>query len=109
MVPIVSPWLVYAVWLANALRVCAGVVLACAAFYAFVVFMTTDCEHDAMAARACRRALLVAASCVAVLVLVPNRQTIFAMIALNYVTPDNIAVVQVDVVDFVKRIVDACR
>ena len=39
--------------------------------------------------------------------IVPSRQTALAMLALYYVTPDNVQIVQGNIVEFVRQIVDA--
>ena len=43
------------------------------------------------------------------LILIPTKEDMLAMLALSYVTPDNIQLVQDNIVDFITKIVDACR
>jgi hypothetical protein len=52
---------------------------------------------------------IVAAVCALVLIIVPDKDTLIAMLAATYITPDNIQMVQGNIMDFVKQIMEAAK
>jgi hypothetical protein len=47
--------------------------------------------------------------CTLVLILIPDRKTIYAMIAASVITPDNISITEDHIVDFISRIAEVVR
>lgn len=52
---------------------------------------------------------IVAVTCAVVLIIVSSKDTLIAMLAATYITPDNIQAVQGNIIDFVKQIVKATK
>lgn len=100
MTPIISPWIIYVLHLADAVSVLAGMTLFGCVFHLIIIGGDCDCDE-----RTIRRWLFIGA--IVVIVLLPSRKDMIAMIALSYITPDNIALVQSNIVDFVQQIVSA--
>jgi hypothetical protein len=52
---------------------------------------------------------IVAVVCAIVLIIVPGKDTLIAMLAASYITPDNIQLVQGNVLEFIKQISEAVQ
>ena len=50
---------------------------------------------------------IVAAICIILLIFIPNKQTIYAMIAASIITPDNISGAEDHIVDLISKIAEA--
>lgn len=109
MEPVISPWIIYAVSLVSKIGIVAtiaaiilgtGMLLACAPYFL---------DDSDPAGEFLKKAWVPFAICIAVIVLVPDEKTLMTMIAVQYITPDNISAVQGNVVDFVGQIAQAVK
>jgi hypothetical protein len=109
MEPIISPWIIYAVNFAAKISVIATIA-------AFIIgtAMTLACflfflEDSKSAGSFLKKAWIPFAACVAIIIFIPDKETLMTMIAVQYVTPDNISAVQGNIVDFVGQIAQAVK
>lgn len=56
-----------------------------------------------------KTAVIIAAVCGGMAIIIPNKETMITMIAASYITPDNIHLVQGSIVDFVRQISEAVQ
>ena len=108
MEPIISPWIIYIMHVASVLW---GLSLAGAISGGFFLFTCFIGILDEMPKIKEWEKSIKIISIVSILglILIPTKEDMLAMLALSYVTPDNIQLVQGNVVDFITKIVDACR
>jgi len=111
MEPIISPWIVYAISVMYKLNVASFVVAVLAFVVSFLVYMdnaTSFNEKEKENAFATAKKPLVVAiiSCLLAIV-IPDKETMLTMLAVNFVTPDNIQLVQGNITDFVGQIARA--
>lgn len=105
MEPIISTWLIYAVDILSKLQSISIIVTIASMVVFFGVLFEDDVD------KSLRNKLLKCSSiafiiCGLLALLIPDKDT---MIALSYITPDNIQLVQENIVDFVKRIAQAVK
>lgn len=108
MEPIISTWLIYAVDILSKLQSISIIVTIASMVVFFVVLFEDDVD------KSLRNKLLKCSSiafiiCGLLALLIPDKDTMIQMIALSYITPDNIQLVQENIVDFVKRIAQAVK
>lgn len=84
MEPIISPWIIYA------LHVFDKVYIACQKKINKIL-------------------LKIAAISAIVLIIVPDKDTLIAMMATSYITPDNIQAAQGNVVEFIRQIIEVVQ
>lgn len=112
MEPIISPWIIYAVYLTNKINTVAvmfSLILGTCMITALAMYFSGDPEDSDTAKKFIKKAWIPLAVCLAVLVIVPDNQTMMSMIVVQYITPDNINVVQGNIVDFVGQIMQAVK
>lgn len=113
--PIVSPWLIYLVSVlttishvaAVAIMVGSVVIVLC-----IIVMSLTFNEDEYIwdkAIKIMKITGIVMVVSVVIVTLIPSRNDMLAMFALSYITPDNIQLVQGNIVDFVKQIAQAVK
>lgn len=113
MEPIISPWIVYLVHVASVTSCVANLM---AIFSGIGVVLTALClamvderlEISNMK-KAFKISTVVFAVSIVFSIIVPDRETMLAMLTLSFVTPDNITLVQDNLVDFIQRVVEACK
>lgn len=109
MEPIISPWIIYSVSLAakiGTVAIVVAIVLGAAMLLAFLPFLM---EGSECASSFLKKAWVPFAVCIAIIIFIPDKETLMTMIAVQYITPDNISAVQGNVVDFVGQIAQAVR
>lgn len=111
MEPIISPWIIYTVSLVNKAWICALVTLFLSPVYFLVIYLGCAVEEECFIEKGNSKkyvkygAYAVLIALITVIVL-PTKDTMIAMLVSSYITPDNIALVQDNLVDFVKRIME---
>lgn len=113
MEPIISPWIVYLIHVASVISFVSTLIaifsgLGVALTAIFLVIEDKDLEIGNMR-KALKVSTIVFAISVVVSIIVPDRETMLAILTLSFVTPDNITLVQDNLVDFIQRVVEACR
>lgn len=109
MEPIISPWLVYLVsFLAN-VGCAASIVLFVAITVIVLCFFISYYEEEAWneASKIVAIALIVAIVSSVIAILIPSKNDMLTMLALSYITPDNVQLIQGNIADFVKQIAQA--
>ncbi len=114
MEPIISPWLVYLVsFLANVgCGVSIVLVVSITIFVGCFLFPPLSChEKEAwqIAKKIRKKALVVAIVSFVIAILMPSKNDMLTMLALSYITPDNVQLIQGNIADFVKQIAQAVK
>lgn len=111
MEPIISPWLIYVVSLVNSLIVISCLLCLLSLVGIFLGSMAYDPDASEEDRKISNRILKYSVLGVIVFgglsIFIPSKETILAMLAASYATPDNIHAVQGNIVDFVSQIVNA--
>lgn len=117
MEPIISPVWIYLIHVLNTIY---GLSLFALIGSGFVMIMSpliadclVDCGHHEEEERVMYKIIkicaIVAAICIVLLIFIPNKQTIYAMIAASIITPDNISGTEDHIVDLISKIAKAVR
>lgn len=109
MEPIISPWIIYAASLARKINIIAGILSLILGTCMFVALAMYSADDSDAVEKFIKKAWIPLAVCLAVLAIVPDNQTMMSMIVVQYITPDNINVVQGNIVDFVGQIMQAVK
>jgi len=106
MEPIISPWIVYGVTVLTKL----GIAIHALAILSFIALLFTIPVLDVKDAEKWRKRFAIGVLVFGLLdILMPDKDTMLTMLALQYVTPDNIQAVQSNIVDFVGQIANAVK
>lgn len=118
MEPIINPWIFYAINVVCNLHFITGL-LGTLSFGAIIVLViywvfTSDDkwnesakENKRLAAKWAKRLGVFFIVDTAIGIFIPSKETMITMLVSNYVTPDNIQIVQGNIVDFTKQLVSA--
>ena len=110
MEPIISPWIIYGIDVINKLCIVFVLAIIISVIGMLVVIGGSDsCENNEQDIKILKILSVVLAVAVVFLVILPSKDTMLTMLALYYVTPDNIQTVQGNIVDFVSQIVNAVK
>lgn len=114
MEPIISPWIPYIASVVDSIKGIFITVLVISLAIAtitgidyYVESPFGDKEARKKAKKMLKYSLIAAFVTVLPVIFIPTKETFLAMVTLNYITPDNIQVVQGNVVDFVNQIMEA--
>ncbi len=110
MEPIINPWIVYGIDVISKLSVVAFITVI-ASLVGMLIFAMNDSTYgnDEQENRIFKILLIVFLVATVFLVILPSKDTMLTMLALHYVTPDNIQAVQGNIVDFVNQIAHAVK
>lgn len=113
MEPIINPWIIYATSVIGNVRglsmvgiiICVGVLT----FVGLVYTLNLDADEKSVrrSKKVAKYATVVLLIFVVLALTLPDRETLATMIALQYITPDNVQLVQGNIVDFVSEIMQA--
>ena len=116
MEPIVNPWMIYWFSTIEKLGVAAQTLMICGFTVGGIMAFFNGLERQFRTAEEIEKNskyakwLFIAGVIGSVFtILLPDKETMLTMLALEYVTPDNIAVVQGSIVDFVKQLSEAVK
>lgn len=104
MEPIISPWIIYALHVFDKLYFACGMVLTCYVTISPLLALFGNMEESECMMKYAKILAIVAAICALALIIVPDKNALIAMLAANYITPDNIKLIQGNIVDFVQQI-----
>jgi MFS-type transporter involved in bile tolerance (Atg22 family) len=82
-------------------------VLSCIAIVILVLPVIFDDED--LPKKYLKTAVIIAAVCGGMASIIPNKETMITMLAVSYITPDNIQIVQGDIVEFIRQISEAVQ
>lgn len=106
MEPIISPWIIYGVSVLTKLGVAIHVLL----FLSIAALLLTLPAMETKGIEKLQKRFVISIFVFGFLdILMPDKDTLLTMLALQYVTPDNIQSVQSNVVDFVSQIAQAVK
>lgn len=110
MEPIINPWIVYGIDVINKLSVVAFLTVIIS-IIGMLIFVMNDSTYgnDEQENRVFKILVIVLLVATVFLVILPSKDTMLTMLALHYVTPDNIQAVQGNIVDFVGQIAEAVK
>lgn len=108
MEPIISPWIIYGIGAINNLWVVAVLAIIISCLGTLVVILGNSCI-DEQDIKILKILSVVFSMAVILLVVLPSKNTMLTMLALYYVTPDNVQAVQGNIVDFVNQIANAIK
>ena len=109
MEPIISPWIIYALHVYDKIYLTCRILMMCGFIIAPLLALFGSMEEDEYMMKYAKISAIVAVVCTIVLIIVPSKDTLIAMLAASYITPDNITAVQGNIVEFVKQIVAAVK
>lgn len=115
MEPIISPWLVYLVSVLTTINNVASVAIMAGStiIVVCIIVMSLTFNEDEYiwnkSITIMKITGIVMVVSVIIVTLIPSRNDMLAMFALSYITPDNIQLVQGNIVDFVKQIAQAVK
>lgn len=106
MEPIISPWIIYGVSVLTKLGIAIHVLL----FLSIAALLLTIPAIDAKGIEEWQKRFIISIFIFGFLdILMPDKDTLLTMLALQYVTPDNVQAVQSNIVDFVGQIAQAVK
>lgn len=109
MEPIISLWIIYVLHVFDKLYFACGMVLMCGVIISPLLAIFGNMEESECMMKYAKILAIVAAVCALVLIIVPDKETMITMIAASYITPDNIQMVQGNIVEFIKQISEAVQ
>ena len=113
MEPIINPWLIYAVNICGSLKEVAKIITILITLPISIIGMNITMEVNEKDKKFYIRIekYLIGAFVVLLFlsVAIPTKETCLAMLAAYYITPDNIQVVQGNIVDFVEQLSNAVK
>lgn len=115
MEPIISPWLVYLVGVLTTISHVATVAIMAGSTVIVVCIIVMGLAFNKdeyiwnKSIKIMKITGIVMVVSVLIVTLIPSRNDMLAMFALSYITPDNIQLVQGNIVDFVKQIAQAVK
>lgn len=110
MEPIISPWVIYAAHIMESVRVVAILMAVGYIVVLPLVWIMEDMDggNEKFATFMLRQKWYLIVSLV-LLVVIPTKEDMLSMIALYYITPDNVQAVQGNVLEFIRQISEAVQ
>ena len=111
MEPIINPWIIYGISVFTKLQIGVHFLLAlsivglCIMVPAFLDGDNIDDDVKKLRMKALKAVLIFGT----IEIFLPDKDTLITMLALQYVTPDNIQVVQGNIIDFVNQVAQAVK
>ena len=109
MEPIISPWVIYAVQLLDNLRDVAMILFVLSVIASVILALPMILDDEDLPKKYLKKAVIIAAICGGMDIMIPNKETMITMIAASYITPDNIQMTQGNIVEFIKQISEAVQ
>ena len=109
MEPIISPWIIYAVQLLDNLHGVCMILFVLSIIAIVVLVLPVLFDDDDLPKKYLKKAVIIAAVCGGMASIIPNKETMITMIAVSYITPDNIQLVQGNVLEFIRQISEAVQ
>ena len=111
MEPIISPWSIYIfsiiLNISFVLKLVATLSLFCIG--ALFVFLIEERNNEDILTiiNWMKKLFIILIICAILLIFIPDRQTLLTMLTLNSINPDNIQLVQGNIIDFINQIMDS--
>lgn len=107
--PIISPWIIYVIQVLSSLHDIAIAFLTISCVLAIIMLPHAIIEEAEEPQKYLKMAVIIAAVSGGLSVIIPNQETMLAMLTASYITPENIQLVQGNIVDFVKQIIESTK
>ena len=108
MEPIISPWIIYLFSVLTKLNIVASAVAIFSGASIFFMAINKIIYGDDMEIEFnYKYAIIVAVISTIIAVLIPDKETMLAMLTLSFITPDNIVVTENHIIELVTKIMDA--
>lgn len=115
MEPIISPALIYLIHVLNMIYGLSFFILFISVFGMVVSPLIADCacedyeEEKKMMHKIVKICAVIAVISLVLLIFIPDKKTMYAMIATSVITPDNISITEDHIVDLISRIAEAVK
>lgn len=109
MEPIISPWVIYALHIYDKIYFACLTLMIWSFVIAPLLALFGAVEEDKGMMKYAKISAIVAVVCAIVLIIVPDKDALIAMMATSYITPDNIQAVQGNVLEFIRQISEAVQ
>ena len=109
MEPIINPWIIYGIDLIHNLCTVSILAIIASSIGMFAIVGGDSSCMDEQDTKILKTLFVVFVVATVLLVILPSRDTMLTMLALQYVTPDNVQAIQGNVADFVNQIVQAVK
>lgn len=109
MEPIISPWVIYVLHIFDKLYIACRISLFISLTFWLLTVIGAYIEDDEDIKKINKILLKIAAISAIVLIIIPDKDTLIAMMATSYITPDNIHAAQENVVEFIRQISGAVQ
>ena len=106
---IISPWVVYAVHVLDNLSGACMILFVLSCIAIVVLALPVIFDDEDLPKKYLKTAVIIAAVCGGMAIIIPNKETMITMIAASYITSDNIQAVQGNVVEFIRQISEAVQ
>lgn len=109
MEPIISPWIIYTVHVLSSVRdlCCGTLVFSVVGTIAFTIMGLVEDEEKAL--KIAKILAVITVVNTIIVIIIPSKDILLTMIATSYITPDNIQLVQGNVLEFIKKISEAVQ
>jgi uncharacterized membrane protein len=107
MEPVISPWIIYWVCVASTVRDIAMIALVLSLITVLVLGIGSFLEGDELLKKIAHISFIVGCVSAVFAIFIPSKDTLLAMLAMQYITPDNIHLVQGNIIEFVQHISNA--
>ncbi len=109
MEPIISPWIIYAISVLSSVKFIL-IVICVVSFVVWGISLGSMLDEEEKDAKIFFKYSSIASIvCVISAILIPSKETMLTMLTLYYVTPDNLSLVQNNVVEFIQEVVEALK
>jgi len=110
--PIISPWLIYALYLADQIKIlCSGIlgiILILFGLEFLVYYMSDENMKDIYyCKKAFKPILILTIICGVLYLVIPDQKTLLVMISSSYITPDNVQGAEQHIIDFMSQLKEA--
>ena len=111
MEPIISPWLIYIVDVMSTIKIVSMIVmlLGIVAVILFPILADIVDVQEETLVKYKKLLCVVIIIALLLLIFIPAKTTLLTMLVLHYTTPDNITLVQDNIVDFIQKVMEACK
>lgn len=107
MEPIISPWIIYLISIVWGIKEICLVLMILAFLMSVTWFFCAD--KDEFERKKFKNANIILVVSTIGFILIPDKQTMLTMLTLHYITPDNLALVQNNVVELIQKVTEALK
>lgn len=115
MEPIISPALIYLIHMINAIYGLSIFILFVSAFTMVMSPLIADCicedyeEEGKVMRKIIKICAILVVMCIILIMFIPDKKTVYAMIAASVITPDNISITEDHITELISKIAEAVK